>query len=81
MSGGLAREPAIAQGLTALLDQSIRLLDEPEATLLGAARLAGGLSPYADPEFTTVAPDESGRYLTEKFLRWQSWCAEIYRHQ
>jgi glycerol kinase len=79
VSGGLAREPAIVRGLAALLNRSVRLLDEPEATLLGAARLAGGLSPYADPGFETISPGAPGRYLAEKFERWRAWCAEIYR--
>jgi len=46
VSGGLLREPAVVNGLAALLSRPVRLLDEPEATLLGAARLAGGLAPY-----------------------------------
>jgi len=79
VSGGLTREPAIICGLAALLDRPLRLLDEPEATLLGAARLAGGLSPYADPAFETIEPGVPGRYLVAKFERWRAWCAEIYR--
>ncbi|MAF83182.1 MAG: FGGY family carbohydrate kinase [Gammaproteobacteria bacterium] len=79
VSGGLAHEPAVVGGLAALLNRPVRCLDEPEATLLGAARLAGGLSPVADPGFETVAPDVPGRYLVEKFERWRVWCAEVYR--
>jgi len=79
VSGGLAREPAVARGLAALLGKPVRLLDEPEATLLGAARLAGGLPPYVDPAFETIAPDEAGDYLAGKFVRWRTWCAQIYR--
>ena len=81
VSGGLAREPAVVHGLAALLDRPIRLLDEPEATLLGAARLAGGLLPFADPDFEMVTPGTTGRYLGEKFARWRAWCTEIYRDQ
>lgn len=79
VSGGLAREPAVVRGLAALLDRPVRLLDEPEATLLGAARLAGGLSPYADPGFETFTPGARGRYLAGKFESWRAWCAEIFR--
>jgi len=81
VSGGVAHEPAVVQGLAALLEQPIRRLDEPEATLLGAARLAGGLSPFANPGFETVAPGAPGRYLGEKFARWRVWSTEIYRDQ
>jgi glycerol kinase len=80
VSGGLVREPAIVSGLAALLDRPVRLLDEPEVTLLGAARLVGGLSPYVDPAFETIKPGLPGRYLAEKFGRWRAWCAEIYRN-
>jgi glycerol kinase len=79
VSGGLASEPAIVKGLAALLERPIRRLDEPEATLLGAARLVGGLPPYADPGFETIMPGTAGRYLLEKFARWRTWCAEIFR--
>jgi len=79
VSGGLAREPAVARGLAALLGKPVRLLDEPEATLLGAARLAGGLPPYVDPDFETIASDDAGGYLADKFVRWKTWCAQIYR--
>lgn len=78
VSGGLVREPAVVHGLAALLGQPVRLLDEPEATLLGAARLAGGMSPFADPGFEIVTPDGAGRYLAGKFERWKAWCAKIY---
>jgi len=80
VSGGLAREPAVVSGLAALLGRPVRLLDEPEATLLGAARLAGGLSPYAEPGYETVTPDASGRYLAGKFAHWQAWCADTYKN-
>ena len=78
VSGGLAREPAVADGLAALFNQPVMLLNEAEATLLGAARLAGGLSPYSAPGFKTVSADASGQYLSRKFERWRAWCAEIY---
>jgi len=81
VSGGLAREPAVVNGLAALIDQPVSLLDEPEATLLGAARLAGRLKPYADPGSETITPGVTGRYLAGKFERWQAWCLRIYRTQ
>ena len=79
VSGGLASEPAVVSGLAALLDRPIRRLDEPETTLLGAARLVGGLPPYADPGFETILPGAPGGYLAGKFVRWRTWCAEIFR--
>jgi len=77
ISGGLAREPAVAEGLAAVLGRPVLRLDEPEATLLGAARLAGGQPPYGDPTTETVVPAGAGEYLAEKFGRWQPWCARV----
>jgi len=79
VSGGLANEPAVVGGLAALLGRPVRRLDEPETTLLGTARLVGGLPPYAEPGFETVLPGAPGRYLAGKFERWQNWCAERFR--
>ena len=79
VSGGLANEPAIVSGLAALVGRPVRRLDEPETTLLGAARLVGGMSPYADPGFETIMPGAPGRYLAGKFERWRAWCAEVFR--
>ncbi len=78
IAGGLAREPAVAEGLAALLGRPVLRLDEPEATLLGAARLAGGQAPYGDPASEAVVPGGAGGYLTEKFSRWQRWCARTF---
>lgn len=78
ISGGLAREPAVAEGLAALLGRPVQRLDEPEATLLGAARLAGGQLPYGDPDTETVVPGGGGEYLADKFGRWQQWCAGVF---
>jgi glycerol kinase len=73
LSGGLSREPFIAAGLAALLDRSVERLELAEGALLGAARLAAGLDPYADPVTTAVDPGSAGAYLRPKYGRWRRW--------
>jgi glycerol kinase len=73
VSGGLAQEPCIGQGLAALLERPVELLHERESTLLGVTRLAAGLPPCAIGDVTRIDPSPSGRYLPEKFVRWKDW--------
>jgi glycerol kinase len=73
LSGGLSRDPFIGAGLAALLGRSVELLEAGEGTLLGVARLAAGLQPYAEPKTTVVEPGAKGTYLGEKYGRWREW--------
>ncbi len=76
LSGGLALEPGLAAGLAACLERPIERLEEPEATLLGAARLAAGLPPCDPPPRTVpVVPGADGAYLPGKWHRWRGWVA------
>lgn len=77
LSGGLARDPFVGEGLASCLGRTIDRLEEFEATLLGAARLAAGLAPYARPEIATVHPGRRGAYLASKYARWKSWLEEV----
>ena len=74
VTGGLSRDAALMAALAATLEREVEVLDEPEATLLGAARLAAGLSPYALLPTEKVAPLPS--YLPEKYHRWKQWFQE-----
>jgi sugar (pentulose or hexulose) kinase len=77
ISGGLARDPGVAFGLASLLGLSVTVLNEQETTLLGAARLAAGLDPFANPDTSIVERTEAGSYLPAKFLRWKNWLHEL----
>ena len=79
LSGGLAREPAIAQGLASLLGQPIQVLEESETTLAGVARLALDLEPHGAFAVTTVEPSAAGAYLRQKFPRWKEWLKALLR--
>ncbi|NND36251.1 MAG: hypothetical protein HKN81_03860 [Gammaproteobacteria bacterium] len=77
VSGGLVRDPAVAQGLATLLDAPVHVFDEAESTLLGVARLAVGIDPFAAAEAECVAPAAAGVYLRDKFCRWEAWMRGI----
>jgi glycerol kinase len=77
ISGGLANDPSIAAGLAALTGVPIAKLEEPEVTLLGAARLAAGLAPYSEPAVRVVHPTDAGAYLRDKYSRWRDWMGAV----
>jgi glycerol kinase len=75
LAGGLAAEPFLAPALAACAGRSVVRLEEPEATLIGAARLAAGL-PFMAPRATPVSPaGADGAYLAGKYRRWRAWLA------
>lgn len=77
ISGGLSRDPATGKGLAALLGRPIELVEEHEAALLGAARLAAGFAPCAEPRTIAIEPGPAGGYLADKYLRWRQWLAGL----
>jgi len=79
LSGGLANERFLPAGLAALLGQPVSVLEEREATLLGAARLAAGVPVAAGRAARTVAPGPGGAYLGEKLDRWREWLKRVLR--
>jgi glycerol kinase len=74
VAGGLAAGPDtghfLTAGLAACTGREVARLEEPEATLLGAARLAAGV-PQAAPGARAVAA--AGGYLGPKYARWRAW--------
>jgi len=77
LSGGLASAPSIAPSLAALLGRPVEVLDEPESTLLGVARLSLDLEPFAAATARHVEPSAAGGYLPGKFPRWAAWVAGV----
>ena len=76
LSGGLVRDPALARGLAALLERQVEVLADVEAGLIGAARLAAGLSPRAQVDTRLVLPSAAGAYLADKYPRWRAWLGD-----
>jgi glycerol kinase len=74
LSGGVARDPFVAPALATLLARELEQLDDHESTLLGAARLAAGLAPFADPPRSVVRPTDAP--LRAKYERWLAWRAK-----
>ena len=77
LSGGVTGDPLLAEGLAALIGREVEVLKESEAGLIGAARLAAGMEPYADPLTTVVQPGSPGAYLSEKYESWSAWLREL----
>jgi glycerol kinase len=77
ISGGAVRDPAIGLGLAALLRKPVAQLNEPEATLLGVARLAAGRSAFSAPSTHEIYPSSAGAYLLEKYARWREWSSAL----
>lgn len=73
LAGGLARDPFVAPALAACLGREVHRLEEAETTLLGAARLAAGLTDRGSIPATSCRPGAAGGYLATKFARWSSW--------
>lgn len=73
LSGGMAQEEFIQQGLTACLGLPVRVLHEKEATLKGAGLLALNALTEHKLQYHTVMPDLKSGYLKEKFIRWKKW--------
>ncbi len=76
LSGGMTSEPFLGPALADCTGMNVQLLHEPEATLLGAARLGAGQDPYAEPNTEPVSP-LSGQYLADKYRRWRGWTATL----
>ena len=77
LAGGLARDPFVARGLAALTGRPVERLEMTEGILTGAARLAGGLTPYADPAVSVVRPAPRGGYLPDKYPHWRAWLGSL----
>lgn len=78
LSGGMASEPFVGPALADCTGMNVELLHEPEATLLGAARMGAGQDPYAAPRTEPVS-SLSGKYLSDKYRRWRGWTSTLLR--
>jgi len=76
VAGGLTLDPAVGDGLAALLERPVDLLLERESGLLGASRLAAGLEPFAASPTEAVEPGAHGAYLPRKFAAWKRWLGD-----
>lgn len=77
LSGGLAAEPFLGQGLAACLEYPVYRLQEKEASLLGAANLAAGEEGYELPLTVIPVPPTAGRYLRAKYPLWKGWADSL----
>lgn len=77
VSGGMAKELFIVQGLSAVTGLKTAVSLEPEATLWGASSLAAD-KPVPPPAMEIVPPSfKQWSYLKSKFQRWKQWMGRI----
>jgi glycerol kinase len=77
VSGGVAALPGLLEGLAALTGRTVERLEDHEASVVGAARLAAGMPPRAATRARSIEPGSLGRYLPEKYDRWRAWVEEV----
>lgn len=73
LAGGLAHHELVARALASTLGRTIERLEAPESTLLGVARLAAGLEPFADPRVVRMDPAPELSWLHQRFDAWRDW--------
>ncbi len=82
LSGGLASNPFLGQGIATCLGQPVLVMIEKEATLLGAGLLAAGIMQAGACKGKMVYPYPETCYLPDKFQAWQEWmeqCIRLFR--
>ena len=74
LSGGLSGLPCLQQGITRCVPFAATYrMNQPDASLTGAARLAAG-TPFADTRNAEkVVVDRTEQGLPEKYARWKVW--------
>lgn len=73
LAGGLTSLPCIRQGIAACSPVPLALLLQHEASLLGAALLAGGLISSFDRTVAKIKTGHDSHILKNKYLRWKRW--------
>jgi len=73
LSGGLSNLPALQQGIAASVPLAVYLLQQTDASLLGAARLASGITFPAGAESIKIDAGTKLPHLTAKYGRWKAW--------
>ncbi|HVS18932.1 MAG TPA: FGGY family carbohydrate kinase [Planctomycetota bacterium] len=75
LTGGLAREPFLRAALATLAPAPLFVVEEPEATLAGAARLAAGSRVPPPPAHACTEPPIA--WLAPKRARWRAWVESL----
>lgn len=82
VSGGALLASGLAQRFCDAVGRDVEVLDEPEATLCGAARLARGAPDAFDPERTSRIvhrPSSTAADLSRRYEAWRRWLADALR--
>ncbi|GAB4116217.1 MAG: FGGY-family carbohydrate kinase [Sideroxydans sp.] len=79
LSGGLAHLPCLQQGIAGCVPLAVYLLRQTDASLLGTARLAAGITFPADAKPIKVDAGAKLPRLTAKYGRWKAWLDGLLR--
>jgi len=73
LSGGLSNYSFLKEGMASLFECPVGLFMETDASLLGAARLAGGFTSFIEPHLLPLSPNQELDYLKQRYRDWKSW--------
>jgi glycerol kinase len=73
LSGGLSALPCLQQGIARCVQLDVFRLSQPDASLMGAARLAAGMPTGAAGNAARVEVSQDRQKLSTKYLRWKCW--------
>jgi glycerol kinase len=76
VTGGLSRDSVLLDCLASAWPHPVFRSDEPHASLLGAAALAGGWTPLQTGE-NRIPPDNLDPSLGQKWERWKGWARQL----
>jgi glycerol kinase len=79
LSGGLSALPCLQQGIACCVPCAVYHLQQAETSLIGAARLAAGLSFAGGKDAQKINVSQPLDGLPEKYARWKDWLDGLLR--
>jgi glycerol kinase len=80
LSGGLSALPCLQQGIAQCVQLEVFRLTQADTSLIGAARLAAGMTAGAAGKTERIEPSPINPELRKKYLRWKVWLDSVLRH-
>lgn len=77
LSGGLSELASLQQGIALCLPCDVYRLQQRDASLQGAAMLAGGMKYLLHKDAEKIRIAKQNTALPEKYLRWKHWLDEL----
>jgi glycerol kinase len=80
LSGGLSNLPCLQQGIARCVSLATYRLLQTDASLMGAAQLAAGMTSNESRRAELVDSTSELPMLEQKYLRWKGWLDGLLRH-